>query len=150
MGTVRYDGSDWPLYRVSIPSVEMDDKEFAVLVCTLDGLFTRGERFAILLDIRHAPVLGAKRRQIIAERAKAMFERFPGKCVGVAVVLSTPLQRGLFTALHWFLGGTHAARAFETVIEAESWLVAELRPAGVMAREWQPTGGKHRSGRSKF
>ena len=128
---MRYDDSKWPLFRVYLGPVAMDDNEFATLVDTLDELFLRKERFGVVIDVRHAPVLSAQRRQTVAEHAKATFEHFPGKCVGIAVVLSSPLQRGVFTALNWFLRGTHPSRVFPTLFDAESWLAAELVAAGV-------------------
>jgi hypothetical protein len=135
MESVSYDDSKWPLFHVTLPLGDMSDESFARLLSRLDGLFLRGERFGILLDVRRSPPLGAKRRQLVAEHAKSSFGRFPGRCAGVAVVLSSSIQRGVFTAIQWILRDTHPARAFATVREAESWLVSELRPAS--AREWQ-------------
>jgi hypothetical protein len=105
----------------------MSDEGFAGLLCTLDGLFRRGERFGILLDVRRSPGLSARRRQLVGEHAKASFARFPGRCAGVAVVMSSSIHRGVFTALHWFLRGTLPSRAFATVLDGESWILAELR-----------------------
>ena len=127
MEPLRYDDSKWPLFHVTLPPGDMADDEFASLLSRLDGLFLRGERFGILLDVRRSPGLDAKRRQLVGEHAKASFERFPGLCVGVAVVLSSSIQRGVFTALHWFLRGTHNSRAFATTLDGQSWLLAELR-----------------------
>jgi hypothetical protein len=143
MRVVQYDDSKWPLYRVSMSSVDMDDEEFTTLVATLDGLFMRRERFGILLDVRSAPVLSAKRRQTVGEHAKRTFELFPGRCVGIAVVLSTQLQRGVFTAINWFLRGTHPSRAFSTLLDAETWLDAELLAA--TGREWHDPTRNDRS-----
>ena len=127
MESVRYDDSKWPLFLVTLPPGDLPDEAFEGLLSTLDGLFLRGDRFGILLDVRRATVLSAKRRQLVGERAKASFTRFPGRCAGVAVVLSSSLQRGVFTALHWFLRGTHPSRAFATALDGQSWLLAELR-----------------------
>lgn len=127
---MQYDDGQWPIYRVTMGPIDLDDREFATFMATLDGLFERGQRFGVLLDVRQAPVLSAKRRQAVGEHAKATFERFPGRCVGIAVVLSSALQRGVFTAIHWFLRGTHPSRSFATVSEAQAWLAAELRGNG--------------------
>ncbi|MGK3990564.1 STAS/SEC14 domain-containing protein [Sorangium sp. So ce136] len=126
----RYDDSSWPLFRVVLPEEELSEQEFAELTDTLDGLFLRGGKFAVLMDARAAPPLAAKRRQVLGARGAAAYERHPGKMAGFAVVLRSPLQRGIFTAIHWIVRPRHEARAFSTLADAEEWLRSRLRAAG--------------------
>ncbi len=123
----RYDDSDWPLFRVSLPEAELSDADFAGLADTLDGLFLRGRRFAVLLDARSAPPLSAKRRQLLGERGEAAYARHPGMMVGFASVMSSPVQRGMFTAIHWLTRRNREVRAFSSVSEGEAWLSSRLR-----------------------
>ena len=123
----RYDDSDWPLFRISMPEAELSEAAFATLVDTMDGLFLRGRRFAVLLDARLAPPLSAKRRQLLGERGDAAYARHPGMMVGFACVMRSPVQRGIFTAIHWLTRRNRHARAFSIVTEAEAWLSSRLR-----------------------
>jgi hypothetical protein len=125
--TPRFDDSRWPLYRITLPDGALSDHEFDNFVATLDALYERGQRYAILLDARSAPPLDAKRRQILGERGKAISARRPERLSGFAVLLSSQLQRGIFTAIQWVARMHDRARAFATVGEAETWLLSKLR-----------------------
>ena len=127
MPTPRYDDSRWPLYRIILADEALSDREFDHFVATLDGLYERGQRYVVLLDARSAPPLDARRRQLLGERGKAINARKPERLSGVAVVLSSPLQRGIFTAIQWVARMHDRARAFATVAEAETWLLSKLR-----------------------
>ena len=133
MAAPRFDDSKWPLYRVYLPKEDMDDREFGAFLGTLDGLHLRAQRFAVLLDARVAPPLSPKRRQLAGERAKAMSARYPGLMLGFAVVLSSAIQRGVFTAIQWVVRGAFPARAVGTLGEAEEWLSSMLHAGGVDA-----------------
>jgi hypothetical protein len=126
MPAPRYDESRWPLFSVCLPQSDLDDGEFGAFLDKLDGLNQRMHRFAVLLDARAAPPLAPKRRKLIAARANAAQERHPGLMVGFAVVLSSPVQRGVFTAIHWLLRRSDATRAFATMADAEAWLSSRL------------------------
>ncbi|AUX47620.1 uncharacterized protein SOCE26_091420 [Sorangium cellulosum] len=126
----RYDDSSWPLFRVILPEEQLSDQEFAELADTLDGLFLRGGKFAVLMDARAAPPLAAKRRQVLGARAAASYARHPGQMAGLAVVLRSPLQRGIFTAIHWIVRPPHEAQAFSTLADAEEWLLSRLGATG--------------------
>jgi hypothetical protein len=134
MVTPRYDDSDWPLFRVFLPAVDLSDEVFLAFVDRLDRLPLRGNKFAVLLDVRSAPPLSAKRRQLLSERGNASYERYPGAMVGMAVVMSSAIQRGIFTAIHWMMRQPRQVRAFASIGEAEAWLDARLRESGARAR----------------
>jgi len=133
MAGARFDDSRWPLYRIYLPQGDLDDGEFRVLLDTMDGLHLRAQRFTVLLDARLAPPLSPKRRQMAGERGKLMAARYPGLMLGIAVVLSSAVQRGVFTAIQWVVRGAIPARAFGTLGEAEEWLSALLRAGGADA-----------------
>lgn len=122
----RYDESKWPLYRVYLPETALSHPEFLELLDTLDGLYLRAQHFGVLLDARAAPPLSAKERGLAAERGNNAEARYPGLLVGFAVVLSSPLQRGVFTAIHWLLKRSQTTRAFASTAAAEAWLSSRL------------------------
>ena len=69
----------------------------------------------------------------MAEHANASFARYPGLMVGLAVVMSSPVQRGIFTAIQWLIRRSNVSRAYATLPEAEAWLLSRLREEGVDA-----------------
>lgn len=131
MGTPRYDTSRWPLVVVTPSTAPMTDAEFESYLDWMDKLFLRGSKFAVLLDSRHAPALEAKRRQIIGHRHKAIVERYPGRLVAFAFIISSTMQRGIFTAILWITGGAETTRVFSSLSAGEEWLISQLRTAGV-------------------
>lgn len=130
MAAPRYDLSRWPLVVVTLSRLEMSDAELTDYLDWMDGLFLRGGRFAVLLDYREAPAMPAKRRQLIGARSKAALERHPGKLVGFAFIVSSAVQRGIFTAILWVSRSGETTRVFASVSEGEAWLGARLRSAG--------------------
>ncbi|HTV20922.1 MAG TPA: STAS/SEC14 domain-containing protein [Polyangiaceae bacterium] len=130
MTAPHYDDKDWPLFRATVPRTEMDDDEFMAFVTTLDELPLRGGKFAVLLDVRASPPLSATRRQLLGERGNASYARYPGAMTGMAIVMSSAIQRGIFTAIHWMMRQPQQVKAFASIGEAETWLRARLRESG--------------------
>jgi hypothetical protein len=131
MGAPHYDTSRWPLVVVTPAGEQMTDAEFASYLDWMDKLFLRGGQFAVLLDSRRAPPLAAKRRQIIGQRHKAIVERHPGRLVAFAFIISSAMQRGIFTAILWITRSSDTTRVFSSLSEGEAWLISQLRRAGV-------------------
>ena len=131
MAAPRYDTSRWPLVVVTLANVQMTDAEFATYLDWMDRLFLRRGKFAVLLDSRQAPPLAAKRRQTIGQRHKAVVERHPGQLVAFAFVISSAMQRGIFTAILWITRSADTTRAFSSLSDGEAWLISQLREAGV-------------------
>lgn len=132
MALPEYDDKDWPLFRIVLPRTDLADEDFMAFVDTLDRLPLRG-RFAVLLDARVSPPLAARRRQILGEHGNAAFARYPGAMVGMGIVLSSALQRGIFTAIHWMMRQPQQVRVFGAPSDAEVWLRARLRESGARA-----------------
>jgi hypothetical protein len=101
--------------------------EFTAYLKHIDDLFLRGDRFAIVIDAREAPVHTPTERQEIAKHMKASHARFPHRLVAMGIVMSSPLQRGIFTAIMWLAGPTYPIRPFPSTTDAELWLGEMLR-----------------------
>jgi hypothetical protein len=104
MGQPSYDESEWPLFRACMPTTPLSDEEFAGWLVRLDRLFRRGERFALALDVRDAPLPTATQRQEVAKLSSAWHERNPRRMAAQAVVMNSALQRGILTAILWLSG----------------------------------------------
>jgi hypothetical protein len=125
MATPTFDDREWPLVRIR-QSHALSDHDFGALLDYIDALFLRGQRFAVLLDVREAPPLTAPQRKAVAERANKSCARYPTRLVGMALVMSSALQRGVFTAIQWLCKDSHPTRAFGDITSAEAWLRACL------------------------
>jgi hypothetical protein len=123
----KVDTSQWPLCRVSLPSVAMTPAELAACLDTLESFFARATPLTILIDTRGAPPPSARERQAIAARYRAWQRDYPSQLAGLAVVLTSAIERGVFTAIIWAVGHSFPARAFGTPADAEAWLQAALQ-----------------------
>lgn len=110
------------MFRVRMPQQTLASAEFAAYLKRIDDLFLRGDRFAIVIDAREAPVHSPVERQEIAKHMKASHARFPHRLAAMGIVMSSPLQRGIFTAIMWLAGPTYPIRPFPSTTDAEHWL----------------------------
>lgn len=127
MAAPSYDDSAWPLFRVHLSPKPMNTAEFEHYLGSIDDLFLRGDRFAVVIDARDAPPHTPAERQEIARRMRASYGRYPHRLAAMGIVLTSALQRGIFTAITWIAGQTHPVRAFQTPEEAEVWAWERLR-----------------------
>jgi hypothetical protein len=126
MAAPSYDDSGWPVFRIRLSHFAMSESEFAAYLKTVDDLFLRGDRFAVVIDARDAPVHSPKERQEIAQHMRASHARYPYRLAAMGIVMSSPVQRGIFTAINWLAGPTYPMRPFRAVKDAELWLRAML------------------------
>lgn len=127
MTAPKIDTSRWPLCRVSLPSVVMTPAELSGCLDTLQSFFARATPLTILIDARGASPPSARERQAIASRYRQWQHDYPGQLVGLAVVLTSAIERGVFTAITWAVGQGFPARAFGAPEDAEAWLLLELK-----------------------
>jgi hypothetical protein len=122
-----YDRSHWPLFRVTMPKAGLDDRELEQHLQTVERAFLDGQRFALLIDARGAKPLLPKQRILLGRMLQRCFQRDPHVLAGLAVVLTSAIERGVLTAITWAAGRTYPLRTFETPEAAVSWLQAALK-----------------------
>jgi hypothetical protein len=130
MGAAIHDESGWPLYRVRLSRTAMTHDDFRAYVGGMQAPFTRGERFAVMIDTSDSPVPTALQRQEIARGMRVSTEQYPGLLIALALVASSLPHRGVFTAITWLVGQRYPARAFATSAPAELWLREQLGVSG--------------------
>jgi hypothetical protein len=59
---------------------------------------------------------------MVAARVRDNYERHPELLKGLAIVLNSSLQRGIFTAVNWIARPPYATSAFGGLSEAKIWL----------------------------
>ncbi|HYO96903.1 MAG TPA: hypothetical protein VER33_20470 [Polyangiaceae bacterium] len=126
--STAYDESRWPFLLVTKGPEEQTEPEFTEHLATLSSYFRRGQRFGLVMDVRRSPILSAERRRTASERMEADMRQFGPLLVGVALVVSSPVSRGMFKALLWLRPRQQPPMlAFPTVEPAMQWLRDQLR-----------------------
>jgi hypothetical protein len=127
MAAPTYDDSDWPLFRARMPATPLSETEFSAWLQRLDQLFVRAERFALMLDVRDAPLPTATERHDVAKLLNSWHARHPHRMAAQAVVLKSAVQRGVLTAILWLSGPIYPTRPFVRMADADAWLREMLR-----------------------
>jgi hypothetical protein len=125
MGVPRFDENDWPIVRVTYRQ-SMTAGEAKQFYERLAGYLKRNQRFALLFDARPADVPSAQERAQIAEFWKETAADSSRLLAGVAVVLKTPVGRGVISVVLWAYTPPFPVRAFSTLFDGEKWLRERL------------------------
>jgi len=121
MDQPRYDEGEWPIVFVTMPDEELNDADLQRHIERMSSFSRRGVPFAQVVDVRNVGSLSAHSRRLIAERLDQDEEAYPGVLVGLAIVLSTPLHRGIFKAMSWLSRKPRPFEAFTDPGEAVLW-----------------------------
>ena len=126
------DFSGWPLVTVRATG-NVSHAEHAAFIAELDEhVYAKREPYALVMDLRGNGGLSPRQRQRQADRVKQ--QREDGlRCAGVALVFSSPLLRGMLTAILWVAKPEHPVRVFTDLGEALVWAKDQLRAAAEAA-----------------
>jgi hypothetical protein len=127
LGGFRQDEAQWPIVLVTMPPAELAGPDLLRHMDRMSSFSTRGTPFVQIIDVRAASSLGAKARRLVAERMDQDEEAYPRILLGVAIVLATPLHRGIFKAISWLSSNPCPFEAFAEVGEATTWARGLLR-----------------------
>jgi hypothetical protein len=123
---VTYEATQWPIFRVTMPSLALSDDKFREHLDHISAVYERREPFALLVDALRAPPLTASERQLVADTMRFCARRNPGVLRGLAVCLSGTMARGGFTAINWLARPPYPTAAFEGVAKASVWLMRQF------------------------
>jgi hypothetical protein len=121
------------LVVVAWPSGPISDAEIEELLRTLARFY--GRAHAVLHDGVRASGLTANQRRRMAQHAATYEEEVRRWVIASAAVATSPVVRGLITAVQWVAPSPCPFKAFSVRAEAEEWLLHALRRAGV----WRPS-----------
>jgi len=121
MDQPRYDEGQWPIVFVTMPEQELNDADLQRHIERMSSFSRRGVQFVQVVDVRNVGSLSAHSRRLIAERLDQDEEAYPGVLIGLAIVLSTPLHRGIFKAMSWLSRKPRQFEAFTEPADAVLW-----------------------------
>jgi hypothetical protein len=121
MKPVPIDITRWPVVIVDWPH-ELSIAEMENYFVRLAGL-CESRRFALVIDASGSdplryPAAHRKRLRELAAEHKAQIAR---ACICQAFVITSPLMRGILTALHWFVKADWPQEFFRSREDAQSW-----------------------------
>jgi hypothetical protein len=135
---IEFDVSLWPLVLVSMPSrLQIDD--IVYLQESYEHVFAMPTRHALIVDtttLESIPDATLRRRMKDFEDGRRPIIR--ERNIGSAIVLSSSVARGAYTALRWISPQPAPNKAFSTVRDAARWCIDGIEADGQAV----PTGAR--------
>ncbi|HTV21144.1 MAG TPA: hypothetical protein VMG12_20805 [Polyangiaceae bacterium] len=101
---IDVDSDHWPVNIVTVHGTPGTPVEHAAMERMVEVLhsFTRREQpYANIIDLTRCPDIPASERQFVADAFKARHDDYVPYLIAVAVVISSPVMRGVLTAIGW-------------------------------------------------
>jgi hypothetical protein len=127
--SIEVDETRFPLVVVTFVGVATD-AEFEAYLERMSDVMARREVTATVLDASRAGPTPPKQRARQADWIKANADVLRRYSAGSAFVITSPLIRGLLTAILWLAPMPQAHDVFSSRAAAEQWAVARLRARG--------------------
>jgi hypothetical protein len=132
---VEFDARWFPLILQRWPPA-MSDAELQTFFSTNEEVAQRAKRsstfYAVVVVGPYATLNAAQRRRV-AKWARDMPRDLRERIVGAFVVLGSPMQRGVLSAVRWFLPELKDVYALDTLEAAVERALAALEARGVIA-----------------
>ncbi|MBO6935427.1 MAG: hypothetical protein JJ863_10650 [Deltaproteobacteria bacterium] len=122
------DDSEWPLVRVTFGE-SIGDAEWAAYLDRMSTYPDRRERYVTLTDARSGATPNATQRKRASELIERERERTVRWNVANATVFTSPLIRGVLTAIEWAAPSPVPMKSFATPELAREWLAERYREA---------------------
>lgn len=135
MDDLRVDESQWPLVVVTFPpSITIEG--YRALFQQYVAMSRRGDKIGYLIDMRKFNPLTAPaaHRKAAADTFAENRDVLVKATVCEARVVGNSLTSGVLTAFDWLTGQKWPCANFTSMTEAERWVSARLRAAGVDLR----------------
>lgn len=131
MHRFELDDRYFPLLIVLAPP-SFDDESFADLFKFFEGAFRRRSRYALVIDTSAVvSVPSAKQRALISAWEKVNVQETRRWNVGVSLVVTSALVRGVLTALTWIVPAETQRSTVATRRESVDWCCEQLVADGV-------------------
>jgi hypothetical protein len=113
-----------------VPAAKLSEEEIDHCLHELDDQLDRRSPYVLLFDLTHSATPNALQRQKLANHVRVNTPKIRRWVRGVGVVLSSPLTRGIVTALFWVAPPPVPHRIFATRAEADAW-AESLTPSAI-------------------
>jgi hypothetical protein len=121
----------WPLVVLRLPA-HIGEAEVSALAQAQEEIFQRRERYVSLTDTTSVVGLpDARVRSAIGEWLHAIEERAKRYHVANAVVIASPVTRGVLTAVHWLAPPSLPTTVCAKLMEGSRYLEEHARRAGL-------------------
>jgi hypothetical protein len=128
---IRTDASRWPLVLITF-SPDFTNDDLARCFEENARLFTRGQRFASVRDMRSLTQMPTPvQREMARKWQERVRDELPRNCLGVAIVNDSAFIRHLITAVSWATTPPIPEEAVTTVSQGVDWAIARLDEGGV-------------------
>ena len=125
MGKVIFDESEKPLMRMTYQGVP-DDAEWQRHIDVMSEWARRGELYGVVIDAREVGRISPMQRRGIMDWITRDKQHLRAYCAGGALIFSSPLQQGLWTAISWVTPNPIPVKMFSDVPNAEHWVRSQL------------------------
>jgi hypothetical protein len=133
MGLWRYDFEVkyFPLVVVTSPP-SVDEEGIREMFGRFEGLYRARKRYALVMDTTNTrEVPNAKHRKVLTDLTQACADDARRWCVGTAMVVDSPLIRGVLTAVAWVVPSPTPTVHVATLPEGVGWCCRSLDAAGL-------------------
>jgi hypothetical protein len=105
----------------AVPPMKATDDDINRVLAALTAELKRGSPYVLLFDLTLSAMPNATQRQKLASHIRDNEVRIQRWVRGVGVVLSSPLARGIVTAVFWVAPPKVPYRLFTSRSEASDW-----------------------------
>ena len=118
---------DWPIAILELPpNVDVRKIDRFSFFEAIEALLARGERFALMADMRFAGPTDAVRRRQFTEWLSKHKTAVTQHLAGYAVIVESKEQEGMVTALRWVNGMPVPLQVFADQDSARAWLKEKM------------------------
>jgi hypothetical protein len=126
MGEVIFDETDEPVMRMTYDGL-CNDEEWARHIDQMSEWARRGVSYAVVVDARKVGKVPATQRKGIIDWIDRDRLHLKANCAGGALIFSSAVQRGLWTAISWVAPSPIPVKIFGDLAPAEAWLRHQLQ-----------------------
>jgi hypothetical protein len=131
MSGLEVDDTRWPLVEIHWPDGTVRSEDVDRFLAIADEHIARKSHYVALHDGVRASGVDAAQRKRFAAHVDRNRNGLTKWCVAAAIVASSPIVRGIVTAVNWMSPPPMPQRVFAKRDDAVAWLASELRVHGL-------------------